>query len=264
MALDLLYQHPGRHWRRLRHLADLCQRETPTQRKPIDTVGLALLVLWVGSLQVMLDKGKELDWFNSSTIVVLALVALVSFCFFVIWEITEEHPVVDLTLFKRINFTGGVVAISVGYGLFFGNLVILPQWLQIHLGYTATEAGLVLAPVGLFAILLSPVIGKTLPKLDARWVVTVSFLLFALVFLMRSHFNTLVDTRTLMIPTFLQGVPMSMFFIPLTAIILSGLPPSRIPAAAGCPTSCGSRAVRWARRLRRPCGRTGSRCTMRS
>jgi len=102
------------------------KRETPTQRKPIDTVGLALLVLWVGSLQVMLDKGKELDWFNSSTIVVLALVALVSFCFFVIWEITEEHPVVDLTLFKRINFTGGVVAISVGYGLFFGNLVILP------------------------------------------------------------------------------------------------------------------------------------------
>ncbi|VVE14504.1 DHA2 family efflux MFS transporter permease subunit [Pandoraea anhela] len=209
------------------------KRETPTHRKPIDTVGLALLVLWVGSLQVMLDKGKELDWFNSSTIVVLALVALVSFCFFVVWEITEKHPVVDLTLFKRINFTGGVIAISVGYGLFFGNLVILPQWLQIYLGYTATEAGLVMAPVGLFAIILSPIIGKFLPKLDARWVVTVSFLLFALVFLMRSHFNTLVDTRTLMIPTFLQGVPMSMFFIPLTAIILSGLPGHRIPAAAG-------------------------------
>ncbi|GAB3628487.1 multidrug resistance protein B [Pandoraea terrae] len=209
------------------------KRESQTQRKPIDKVGLGLLVVWVGSLQVMLDKGKELDWFQSGTIIALALVALVSFCFFVIWEITEEHPVVDLTLFKRVNFTGGVVAISVGYGLFFGNLVVLPQWLQIYLGYTATEAGLVMAPVGLFAIILSPIIGKTLPKLDARWVVTVSFLLFALVFVMRSHFNTLVDTRTLMIPTFLQGVPMSMFFIPLTAIILSGLPAHRIPAAAG-------------------------------
>lgn len=208
-------------------------RESQIQHKPIDKVGLTLLVLWVGSLQIMLDKGKELDWFNSTTIVALALVAIVSFAFFIVWEITEKYPVVDLTLFKGINFTGGVVAISVGYGLFFGNLVILPQWLQIYLGYTATQAGLILAPVGLFAILLSPVIGKTLPKVDARWIVTASFALFALVFYMRSEFNTQVDVHTLLIPTFLQGIPMSMFFIPLTAIILSGLPARRIPAAAG-------------------------------
>lgn len=208
-------------------------RESQTLQKPIDKIGLALLVIWVASLQVMLDKGKELDWFNSPTIIVLALVALVAFCFFVAWEITEQHPVVDLTLFKGINFTGGVVAISVGYGLYFGNLVILPQWLQIYQGYTATQSGLILAPVGLFAIVLSPVVGKMLPKWDARWVVTISFVLFSLVFFMRAAFNTQVDVRTLLIPTFVQGIPMSMFFIPLTAIILSGLPAQRIAAAAG-------------------------------
>jgi DHA2 family multidrug resistance protein len=74
-------------------------RETHTRKLPIDTVGLALLVVWVGSLQLMLDKGKELDWFASGTIVTLAIVAVVAFAAFVVWELTDEHPVVDLKLF---------------------------------------------------------------------------------------------------------------------------------------------------------------------
>ena len=208
-------------------------RESPTRALPIDKIGLALLVLWVGSLQLMLDRGKELDWFNSTEIVVLTVVAIVGFAFFLIWELTEDHPVVDLTLFKGRNFSAGVVAISVAYGLFFGNLVILPLWLQTIVGYTATDAGLIMAPVGIFAIILSPVIGKNLPKMDARWVATTAFLTFALVFWMRSHFTTQIDTRTLLIPTLIQGAAMAMFFIPLTSIILSGLSPERIPAASG-------------------------------
>ncbi|QCX48389.1 DHA2 family efflux MFS transporter permease subunit [Ralstonia pseudosolanacearum] len=208
-------------------------RESPTRALPIDRIGLALLVIWVGSLQLMLDRGKELDWFNSAEIVTLTVVAVVGFAFFLAWELTEEHPVVDLTLFKGRNFSAGVVAISVAYGLFFGNLVILPLWLQTIVGYTATDAGLVMAPVGIFAILLSPVIGKNLPKMDARWVATTAFITFALVFWMRSHFTIQVDTWTLMVPTLIQGAAMAMFFIPLTAIILSGLRPERIPAASG-------------------------------
>ncbi|CAN5843077.1 DHA2 family efflux MFS transporter permease subunit [soil metagenome] len=209
------------------------ERESVVRRLPIDKVGLALLVLWVGSLQLTLDKGKELDWFNSGEIILLSVVALVSFVYFVIWELNDEHPVVDLSLFKGRNFSAGVVAISVGYGLFFGSLVIMPLWLQTQIGYSATEAGKVMAPVGIFAILLSPVIGKMLPKLDARMVVTVAFLIFSLVFFMRSSFTTDVDTMTLMIPTLIQGAAMAMFFIPLTSIILSGQSPEKIPAASG-------------------------------
>jgi len=208
-------------------------RESQTRSLPIDKIGLALLVIWVGSLQLMLDRGKDLDWFNSTEVVVLAVVAVVGFAFFLVWELTEDHPVVDLTLFKGRNFSAGVVAISVAYGLFFGNLVILPLWLQTIVGYTATDAGLIMAPVGIFAIILSPVIGKNLPKMDARWVATVAFMTFALVFWMRSHFTTQVDTWTLMVPTLIQGAAMAMFFIPLTSIILSGLRPDRIPAASG-------------------------------
>jgi DHA2 family multidrug resistance protein len=138
-----------------------------------------------------------------------------------------------LSLFKGRNFTGGVIAISVAYGLFFGSLVILPLWLQTQLSYTATEAGKVMAPVGVLAILMSPLIGKMMPKVDARWVATTGFLIFALVFYMRSRFNVEVDPMTLIIPTFIQGAAMAMFFIPLTSIILSGLSPDKIPAAAG-------------------------------
>lgn len=96
-------------------------RESTVRRAPIDGVGLALLVLWVGSLQIMLDKGKDLDWFASTTIIALALIAIISFAFFVIWELTAEHPVVDLSLFRMRNFSGGTIALSVGYGLYFGN-----------------------------------------------------------------------------------------------------------------------------------------------
>jgi DHA2 family multidrug resistance protein len=164
------------------------------------TASAWLLVIWVGSMQLMLDKGKELDWFHSSIIVTLTVVAVVGFLFFLIWENYEKHPIVDIHLFKGRNFAAGVVAISVAYGLFFGNLVILPLWLQTIIGYTATDAGLVMAPVGIFAIILSPIIGRILPKVDSRWVATAAFITFGVVSFMRAGFTTTVDTRALIIP----------------------------------------------------------------
>jgi len=209
------------------------KRETPTMKLPIDTVGLTLLVLWVGALQIMLDKGKELDWFESGQIVALGLVALIGFAVFLVWELTQEHPVVDLRLFASRNFLFGVIALSVAYGLFFGNVVLLPMWLQQYMGYTASVAGMAVAPVGLLAILLSPLVGKYVTKVDPRWLATVAFLGFALVMWMRSHFNTLVDFNTILVPTILQGGAIAFFFIPLSAITLNGLTPDRIPAASG-------------------------------
>jgi DHA2 family multidrug resistance protein len=208
-------------------------RDSVIKKAPIDMVGLGLLVVWVGSLQVMLDKGKDLDWFSSTTVVVLALTALIGFAFFVVWELTADHPVVDLSLFKKRNFTGGTVALSVGYGLYFGNLVLLPLWLQTDIGYTATDAGLVMAPVGVFAILLSPVTGKFLPRTDPRKIATAAFVVFALCFWMRSRYTTGVDTWSLAMPTLVQGIAMAGFFIPLVSITLSGLPGHRIAAASG-------------------------------
>ncbi|MDR5817247.1 DHA2 family efflux MFS transporter permease subunit [Caballeronia sp. LZ033] len=209
------------------------ERETPVKRIPIDKVGLLSLIAWVASLQIMLDKGKDLDWFNSPVIVALGVFALISFVFFLIWELTEKNPVVDITLFMGRNFLGGTVAISVAYAVFFSNLVLLPQWMQEYLDYRSVDAGLATAPLGIFAVILAPVMGKLMPRSDARVLATLAFLGFAAVFFMRSHYTTGVDTWTLVVPTLLQGIPTALFFVPLTAIILSGLPPSKIPAAAG-------------------------------
>ena len=209
------------------------KRESPTRKLPIDGVGLALLVVWVGALQIMLDKGKELDWFHSDQIVALAVTSLVSFVVFVIWELTEEHPVVDLRLFKARNFWTGTLAISVGYGLFFGNVVLLPLWLQQFMGYTATAAGWALAPVGLLAILFMPLVGRMVGKVDPRLMSSFSFVVFAIVLWMRSRFNTQADLETILIPTVIQGLGMAFFFIPLITLAFTGLAPDRIPAASG-------------------------------
>ena len=208
-------------------------RETETKRLPIDAVGLGLLVVWVGALQVMLDKGKDLDWFHSGAIVALAVVAALGLALFVVWELTDDHPVVDLRLFKRRNFTMGAIALSLGYGVFFGNVVLLPLWLQQYMGYTATLAGMALAPVGLLAIVLSPLVGRNVSRIDPRFLATTAFAIFAVVMLMRSHFNTQVDFETLMIPTVIQGAALAFFFIPLVTITLSGIAPQQMPAASG-------------------------------
>ncbi|HUB89677.1 MAG TPA: DHA2 family efflux MFS transporter permease subunit [Dyella sp.] len=208
-------------------------RETPARRLPIDTVGLIALIGWVAALQIMLDKGKDLDWFNSPVICALGVFALIGFAFFVIWELTEEKPIVDLRLFAGRNFRGGTIAISVAYAIFFANLVILPQWIQEYLGYRAVDAGLVTAPLGIFAVILAPVMGKAMMKTDARILATLAFAGFAAVFFMRSVYTTQIDQYTLILPTLLQGIPTALFFVPLTAIILSGLTPDKIPSAAG-------------------------------
>jgi len=209
------------------------KRETPIVKRPIDGIGLAMLVLWVGCLQVMLDKGKELDWFNSNTIVALAIIVVIAFAVFVAWELTDEHPVVDIRLFARRNFLFGAGTLAIAYGLFFGNVVLLPLWLQQYMGYTATDAGMALAPVGVLAILLTPMVGKNVAKWDPRWMATGAFILFAVVLWMRSNFTSQTDFGTILLPTLIQGGAMAFFFIPLTTITLAGLPPERIPAAAG-------------------------------
>jgi DHA2 family multidrug resistance protein len=217
----------GITWRIYRH------RETPTRQLPIDGVGLALLVLWVGALQLMLDKGHELDWFQSAEVIALAVVAVLGFAVFLVWELTEAHPVVDLRLFAGRNFLWGALTLSVAYGLFFGNIVLLPLWLQQWMGYTATWAGMAMAPVGVLAILLTPLVGKKVSVWDPRRMATGAFCLFALVLWLRSGFTVQTDFTSILIPTVIQGAALSFFFIPLTTLTMAGLPPSRVPSAAG-------------------------------
>ncbi|WP_288498653.1 multidrug efflux MFS transporter permease subunit EmrB [uncultured Erwinia sp.] len=214
-------------------LQTLRNRETETVIRPIDTVGLVLLVVGIGCLQVMLDRGKELDWFSSTEIIILAVVAVVALAVLLVWELTDDHPIVDLSLFKSRNFTIGCLSISLAYMLYFGSIVLLPQLLQEVYGYTATWAGLASAPVGIIPVILSPIIGRFAHKLDMRRLVTFSFIMYAVCFYWRAYtFEPGMDFGASAWPQFIQGFAVACFFMPLTTITLSGLPPERLAAAS--------------------------------
>jgi len=211
----------------------LSKRETPTRKLPIDRMGFALLVIWVGALQVMLDKGKDADWWASPMITTLGIVAAIGFVAWLIWELTDANPIVDLSLFKSRNFAIGTLAFCLGYALLFGNLVLLPLWLQTQLNYTATWAGLVAAPAGVSAVILSPIAARVMSKIDARWTATISFVAFAISYLMRAAYTPDSSFFVLMVPLVVQGIAMSVFFVSMLTILLQGIPPAKIPGASG-------------------------------
>ncbi len=207
--------------------------ETERVHVPIDFVGIILLIAGVGTLQIMLDKGNDLNWFSSHTITALAVIATIALSFFVAWELTEKHPVVDLTLFRERNFTVGTIAMSLGYMVFFGGVVIFPLWLQTNLGYTAVWAGLAAAPIGVLSVILSPLVGRNIHKMDLRAITSLSFIVFAGVSFWTSTFPSDVDFAHLVWPRFVQGIAMATFFTPVVTMVLSGLPQKRVASAAG-------------------------------
>jgi len=211
--------------------ANLERRETATRKLPIDVVGLALLVIWAGALQVMLDTGKNDDWFGSTWIIVLAIVSVIGFGAFLLWELTEEHPAVDLSLFKDRNFTLGTILFCLGNGIFLANMLLIPLWLQTQLGYTATWAGLVSAPTGAIAILITPLAVGMMSRFDARWVATTAFAASALSYFMRASLTADASFLAIAVPLMVQGISSGSFFIATVSILLDSVPPQKIPAA---------------------------------
>ena len=208
-------------------------RESRISHQPVNTIGLILLALGVGALQLMLDQGRELDWFNSTEIVVLTIIAAVGLIALIIWELTDDNPVVDVSLFKSRNFTVGCVSTSLAFLVYSGTVVLIPLLLQQVYNYTATWAGLAAAPVGLLPILLAPIIGKFGNKIDMRILITVSFMVYALTFYWRAvTFEPEMTFMDVALPQFVQGLAVACFFMPLTTITLSGLPPEKMASAS--------------------------------
>ncbi len=199
----------------------------------IDWTGLALLIVGIGSLQVMLDKGNELDWFSSSTIVTLAITAALGLVTFIVWELGESAPLVDLQLFRQRNFVVGAVTLLLGAIAFFGVIVIIPLWLQVFQGYTAFWAGKTVALGGIFAFILGPIIGANINRIDARAITTFGFIVFAAVGYWSASFTPDIDYWSVALSRLFMGIGISCFFLPVITISLSGLPAERIAAASG-------------------------------
>ncbi|HWU95557.1 MAG TPA: DHA2 family efflux MFS transporter permease subunit [Sphingomonas sp.] len=211
----------------------LSKVETPTSKLRVDRVGLMLMLLWIGALQIMLDLGREHDWFNDRTIVVLGVTALIGFLVFLAWEGTEDQPIVDLRVFRHRGFTVSVLSLAFAFGTFFSSAVIIPQWLQTSMGYTATYAGYATAFTGVAAVIMSPIVAKLTAKVDPRALVCFGILWLGFTSLLRVHWNSQADFWSLAFPQMLQGVGMPFFFIPLTTLALGSVRPEETASAAG-------------------------------
>ncbi|KPF52294.1 MULTISPECIES: DHA2 family efflux MFS transporter permease subunit [unclassified Novosphingobium] len=207
--------------------------ETPTQKSPIDFVGLALLVIWVGSLQIMLDKGREEDWFSSGFIITLTVVAIIGFISFLIWELTEDHPIIDLSVFRNRGFTVAVVTQCVAYAAFFSFIVLIPLFLQTNLNYTATWAGLAVGWVGVLAVVFSPIVARFVGKVDTRGLISFGILWLAVVAWLRTRWVTDMGYWTIAFPQMLQGLGMPFFFVGSTALAMASVRPDQTASGAG-------------------------------
>ena len=211
----------------------LSGRETPIIKRPIDYVGLILLIIGIGCLQVLLDKGHDLDWFHSNIIIGLSIISLIALSFLVVWLLTQCDPIIDLYLFKNRSFTIGVICLTLGFLVYFSNVVIFPLWLQTQMGYTPTWAGLAVAPVGIIPFILTPVVGNYMGRFDLRIVTSIGFVVFALTSYWQSLFYTDIGFLQLIEPRFVQGFGLAFFFTPLVAMILADLPPEKMASALG-------------------------------
>lgn len=202
-------------------------------KSSIDVVGLALLVIWVASLQIMLDEGKNHDWFSSNFIVTLAIVSSITFTLFVIWELFEKNPVVDLRIFRHRGFTASVLTISLTFAAFFGINVLVPLWLQNNMGYTATDSGLVVCWIGLMALVSVPFVSYAATKWDTRKIVFPGILVMAFASFLATRATTDMDFWAIVFPLMILGLGMPFFFVPTTGLAIASVEEREMDSAAG-------------------------------
>jgi len=211
----------------------LTPRELPTTKVGVDYVGLALLVVWVAALQIMLGTGQDNDWFNSGFIVTLLVVVIVGFISFVIWEMTDKTPIVDLRVYGNRAFSVSMVVIALAFGALFGAVVLVPLWLQTSMGYTATWSGYNFAFMGVAATVATPIAAILMSRMDHRGIVTIGLLFAAAACLMRVGYNDQITFWQLMWPQLLLGFGMTTVMIPLMDMSVSSLPPNLTASGAG-------------------------------
>jgi DHA2 family multidrug resistance protein len=206
--------------------------ETPAQKHAVDYVGLALLCVWVTAFQIMLDTGEDHAWFESTQILVLFLVSVTGFIVFAIWEFTDNHPIVDVRVLRHRGFAISAIALFFAFGAFFASLVLLPLWLQLGMGYTATTAGYVLAQQGMLGVFAAPLAAFLMKKIDSRFLMSGALLILAGAIFCRSFFATTIGLDQMRIPQLAIGVALPFFFVPIVTTALQFVPRSETSSAS--------------------------------
>jgi DHA2 family multidrug resistance protein len=205
----------------------------PAVIKPVDKIGMLLLIIWVAALQIMLDEGKDKDWFSSMEIRVLAITAVIGFLAFLIWELTEKNPIVDLRVFRHRGFSSCMLVLALAFGAFFGLNVLTPQWLQYNMGYTTTWAGMAVAWGGLLSVVFSPIAAKLGNRVDPRLLIFIGCLWLGLDTFWRAYATSDMSYWLICIPLFFMGVGMPMYYVPLTGLAMGSVNEEETASAAG-------------------------------
>ncbi len=199
----------------------------------IDYFGLSFLVIGLGCLQVVLDKGEREDWFSSAFILRLAIISVASLILLIYWELKTRHPVVDLRLFKERNYAAGVTIFFFFGFVLYGSIMLLPLFLQTLMGYDATLAGWALAFGGIGSLMVLPIVGRLTQVMDGRWLVGAGLLLNALAVYMMSNYNTQIDFFTAWFPRFIQGFGLGTTFVSLTTLTMARISQEKMGNATG-------------------------------
>jgi DHA2 family multidrug resistance protein len=207
--------------------------ESTTRIVPIDRVGLVLLIFWVACLQIMLDTGRDRDWFGDPLIVMLAIGSSLGLAVFVIWELTEEHPIVDLRIMRNRGFAFTTITMGIAFSAFFSGIVMVPQWLQSSLGYSATSAGLVTSAHAYASLAMTPIVVRLMRTHDPRHLVAFGLSVMAASALMRAGWTSTGGFWDYYIPMFLQGFGVAFMAISLTTLSLQSVAPKDTASAAG-------------------------------
>ncbi len=199
----------------------------------IDGIGLGLLAVWLGALQIILDKGQEDDWFGANWIRWATGILVVGFVAFVVREMTHEKPLVNLRVFRHRNFLLGCLLIAIFGALLYGLITLLPLFYQELLGYTAFAAGWAVSPRGIGAILAMPVIGVLTNKLDSRWLIACGFVMFGISSLRFGQADLAISQWSFVWAIILSGFGSGSIFVPLSAVTVTGLANEEIGNASG-------------------------------
>jgi DHA2 family multidrug resistance protein len=197
------------------------------RKRGMDFIGLGLITLGLGCLQIFLDRGVDDDWFQSSFILVMATLAVLGIVGAIVWLSVAKKPIVHLDVFKDRNFSVGCVMIAATGGLLYASVVMIPQMVQQHLAYDATWSGLILSPGGILMIMLIPIVGRVMKKVAARTLVAVGFTIMGFAFLYSSHLTQQIDFQTLVGMRLFQTSALAFLFVPISTVAYMTLPRER-------------------------------------
>ncbi|MDP9055542.1 MAG: DHA2 family efflux MFS transporter permease subunit [Acidobacteriota bacterium] len=204
-----------------------------TLRNPIDYMGLGLIAVGIGCLQYVLDKGQEEDWFSSKKIVLLLVASLVTLVWFVVNEWKQDYPIMDLRLLKQRNFATSAFMMFVLGIVLFGTTVLIPQFLQVLMGYTAEQAGKALSAGAVVLIFMIPLVGQLVSRVDPRMLIAIGFTSTSMALYHMTTINMQIDFRTAAMFRVYQTVGLAFLFIPISTLAYMGIPRHKSNQVAG-------------------------------